>query len=110
MITEIKTKKELDDLTKVSAPTWEGLSIDNLESQLKGIDPKVEAVYCTGATYNKAYKLTQDNAYPNDLTIVFLKNYSISQMSWKLQYGCRWADDVKDNNLRRQRAINRANR
>ena len=72
MIKEITTKEELEALANKSAPTWEGLSLDNLEKQLKEIDPEVEAVYCTGETYNKVYKLTGSNAYPKDLTIVFL--------------------------------------
>lgn len=102
MIKEVTTKKELEALANKSAPTWEGLSLEDLEEQLKEIDPKVEAVYCTGKTYNEAYMLTGDNAYPDDLTIVFLDNFSIEMMNWKFKFGCRWADDVRDNNLRRE--------
>lgn len=102
MIKEITTFDELNALAKKSAPTWEGLSIEGLEEQLKHIDPEVEAVYCTGYTYNKAYGLTGSNAYPDDLTIVFLINWSIPMMEWKFKFGCRWADDVRDNNLRRE--------
>ncbi len=103
MIKELKTKKELDALAGKSAPTWEGLSLDGLEEQLKEIDPKVEAVYCDGKTYNEAYGLTGTNAYPDDLHIVFLDNFSINMMQWKFNYGCRWADDVLDNNLYREK-------
>ena len=102
MIKEITTLEELENLANQSAPTWEGLSLKNLEDQLKEIDPEVEAVYCKGKTYNDAYGLTGDNAYPDDLTIVFLIKWSITMMNWKFKYGCRWADDVKENNLERE--------
>ena len=103
MIRELTTKEELEARANKSAPTWEGLSLEGLEEQLKEIDPEVEAVYCTGETYNKVYGLTGDNAYPADLTIVFLDNWSINMMDWKFKFRCRWADDVRDNNLRRER-------
>ena len=106
MIKEIKTKKELDALASESAPTWEGLALEGLEEQIKAIDGEVEVAYCTGKTYNKAYGLTGDNAYKDDLHIVFLilpQGYGPGKMmKWKMQYGCRWADDVKDNNIRRK--------
>ena len=102
MIKELFTKDELEALANKSAPTWEGLSLEGLEEQLKEIDPEVEAVYCTGKTYNDAYELTGDNRYPDDLTIVFLDKFSINMMDWKFKYSCRWADDVIDNNLMRE--------
>ena len=102
MIKELKTKEELEEVAGKSAPTWEGLSLDGLEEQLKEIDPKVEIVFCKGKTYNDAYGLTGSNKYPDDLTIVFLNNFSINMMDWKFKYGCRWADDVRDNNLMRE--------
>ena len=102
MIKELTTKEELDAMANKSAPTWEGLALEGLEEQLKELDPEVEAVYCTGKTYDEAYGLTGDNAYPDDLTIVFLDKWSIDMMQWKFNYGCRWADDVRDNNLARE--------
>ena len=102
MIKEIKSKEELEKLAGKSAPCWEGLSLENLEDQLKEIDPEVEAVYCTGKTYNETYGLTGTNKYPDDLTIVFINKFSINIMKWKFNYGCRWADDVRDNNLWRE--------
>ena len=102
MIREITTLEELEALAKQSAPTWEGLALEGLEDELKEIDPKVEAVYCSGKTYNEAYGLTGNNAYPDDLTIVFLTNWGIPMMNWKFNYGCRWADDVRYNNLERE--------
>ena len=102
MINEVTTREELDQIASQSAPTWEGLSLEGLEEQLKEIDPEVRAVYCKGSTYNDAYELTGDNRYPADLTIVFLIKWSIPMLDWKFKYGCRWADDVLDNNLDRE--------
>ena len=101
MIRKITTLEDLEALANKSAPTWEGLLLDGLEDQLKEIDPE-DAVYCTGKTYNEVYGLTGNNAYPNDLSIVFLIKWGIPIMNWKFKYGCRWADDVKDNNLARE--------
>lgn len=103
MIKEIKTKQELDQLANDWSPTWEGVALEGLEEQLKEIDPLVKIVYCTGKTYNKVYGLTGNNKYPDNLTIVFLKDYSKpKQLMWKMEYGCRWAWDVLWNNLNRE--------
>ena len=102
MIKQITTLEELEALANKSAPTWEGLNLDGLEEQLKEIDPEVEAVYCEGKDYNDAYGLTGNNAYPDDLHIVFLDKFSINMMDWKFKFQCRWADDVRDNNLWRE--------
>lgn len=102
------TKARLEELYNISAPTWEGLKIEGLEEQLKEIDPEVTFEVCSGADMNKAYKLTNSNAYPDDLNIVILTHWSIPMMSWKFNYGCRWLDDVIDNNKYRQQEINKA--
>lgn len=102
MIREIKTLEELEELADNSMPTWEGLNLEGLEEELLEIDPKVVVVYCNGKTYNEAYGLTGDNAYPDDLHIVFLDDFSIPMLDWKFKFGCRWADDVRDNNLMRE--------
>lgn len=102
MIKELTTLDELEAMANKSAPCWEGLSLEGLEEALKDIDPNVEIAYCTGKTYDDAYGLKGGNRYPDDLTIVFLDKFSIGQMDWKFKYNCRWADDVRDNNLRRE--------
>ena len=102
MIREITTLEELEKLANSSMPCWEGLKLDGLEEQLKEIDPNAKIVFCKGKTYDDAYGLTGSNRYPDDLTLVFLENYSIPMMTWKLDYFCRWADDVRDNNLARE--------
>lgn len=102
MIKQITTLEELEALANKSAPTWEGINLEGLEDTLKEIDPEVEVVYVEGKDYNDAYGLTGDNAYPDDLHIIFLNKWSINMMSWKFNYGCRWADDVRDNNVARE--------
>lgn len=97
------TKQRLEELRHKSAPTWEGLDTEGLDEQLKEIDAEVTYEVCTGEEMNKAYKLTGSNAYPDDLSIVILTHWSIPMMSWKLQYGCRWLDDVIDNNVWREK-------
>ena len=97
------TKERLEDLRKMSAPTWEGLSTDGLDEELKKIDPEVEYEVCTGKEMNDTYHLTGTNAYQDNLSIVILTNWSISMMTWKLKYGCRWLDDVIDNNIQREK-------
>jgi len=99
------TADRLNELYGISAPTWEGLSLEGLDKTLKELDTEVEYEVCTGKEMNKAYKLTGDNAYPDDINIVILTKWSISMMAWKLKYGCRWLDDVIDNNLRREGRI-----
>lgn len=100
------TKERLEELYNISAPTWEGITLEGLDETLKGIDPEVEYEICSGKDMNDAYGLTDDNAYPDDLNIVILAKWSIDMMAWKLRYGCRWLDDVIDNNERRQIRIN----
>ena len=102
MIKQITTLDELEALANKSAPTWEGINLEGLEDTLKEIDPEVEVVYVLGKDYNDAYGLTGNNAYPDDLSIIFLNKWSIPMMSWKFNYGCRWADDVRDNNVARE--------
>lgn len=96
------TKKRLEELRQQSAPTWEGIDPNGLDETLKEFDPAVEYEFCSGKDMNEAYGLTGTNAYRNDLNILILTKWSINMMAWKLQYGCRWLDDVIDNNLRRE--------
>lgn len=96
------TYERLEELRNQSAPTWEGLSTEGLDEQLKEIDPEVSFEVCTGKEMNDAYGLTGNNKYPDDLNIVILTNWSINMMDWKLKFGCRWLDDVIDNNLMRE--------
>lgn len=99
-----------------SAFTFEGIDISNKENmknfkeQFEKIaretgftEKKMIGYFYKGSSMNKHFKLTGDNAYPDDLTFVSIPNYYNPIM--KLKMGARWFDDIVDNNSIRQRAI-----
>lgn len=92
------TNERIEELRRKSAPTWEGMKTEGLSENLKEIDPEAEFEVCSGKEMNEYSDLTGSNAYPDDLHIVILTKWSINMMDWKLKYGCRWLDDVCDNN------------
>ena len=57
-----------------------------------------------GKMMNTAFKLTGDNAYPEDLQFISVPNYYNPFV--KLQLGARWFDDIVSNNTIRQNGIN----
>lgn len=62
---------------------------------------------CIGYVYkgkmmNDIYGLTDDNAYPDDLTFISIPNYYNPIV--KLKLGARWFDDIVANNSIRQNA------
>ena len=103
-IIDVENKKELNELYKCSAITWEGLDIseDNLRAALKCccIYGENGDIYITkGKTMNNICHLKGDNAYPDDLNIVSIKNYK----GLAISVGARWMDDIIDNNARREK-------
>lgn len=99
------TKERLNELYGISAPTWEGLVLEGLEESLKEIDPKAKYEVCKGKEMNEIYGLTGINAYPEELNIVILTEWSNFTLDWKFKYGCRWLDDIVDNNLMREENV-----
>ena len=102
-IKEVTTKEELKELYGCSAMTWEGLRTDkeNLTQALECCctDGVNGTIYLTkGKAMNQICKLKGDNAYPDELNIVSIKNYK----GLAMQFGARWMDDIIDNNLRRE--------
>ena len=97
MIREIKTLEELEKLSRLPMPCWEGRALEGLEDELMGIDPEVKIAYCTGKTYNEAYGITGATAFPDDLIIVYLENFSLPVMVWRMQYGCGWSNQLRIN-------------
>lgn len=101
-----------------SAFTWEGIALYDDEDAQKVVDffeeqgfltdnPRHEVVLykTSGLDFNRFYKLTGDNRYPSDLTIVSIPLYylDISNMiPIQLKFGARWFDDIVDNNQRRE--------
>lgn len=113
-IIEVKTKEELDALYLCSALTIEGLSADeeNLSLYLEALKElttvkKNRFYVISGKLMNETYHLTNENAYPDDLTIVSMKNGEDIEVNTALclqrfQFDGRWFDDVVDNNARKE--------
>lgn len=107
---DVKTLKELVD---GSALTVEGLAESAIDNFLDWVDEtaglKVRRAYVTkGSLANREWGLTGDNAYQDGLNIVSVKLDDMKD--WKkvviprMQVGCRWMDDIRDNNVRREHA------
>ena len=99
-IITVETKEQLKELYDSSAMTWEGLREEDFEVALEMCGAEGAKGYITkGSVMNKICKLTEDNAYPDDLNIFSIKDFK----GLAIQYGARWIDDVIDNNARRQK-------
>ena len=113
----LTTKEELKKLEDDSALTIEGLaeeSIPDLVNWIKQYTPLInENVYIVkGKTMNEVYGLTESNAYPNDCTLVSIKLVDMENCEKiimpRFKIGGRWFDDIVDNNMRRQKEINKS--
>jgi hypothetical protein len=104
----VKTKSEIEDLAKLSALTWEGLSIDdeNLEAVFDWLkqytEMKNEVVYIiSGKLMNESYDLKNKKRYPDDLHIVSVKLSDMETPSAivlkRFDVGGRWMDDIINN-------------
>ena len=105
--------EQLKELVDGSALTVEGLAESSIGDFLDWVDGlaklKVRRAYVTkGSLANREWGLTGDNAYADDLNIVSVKLDDMED--WKkivmarFQVGGRWMDDIRDNNVRRERA------
>ena len=108
----VTNKAELKRFESISALTIEGLSTseDNLkdyEEWMKGYG--VDTTNLTfhivmGSLMNSSYKLTGDNAYPDDCSIVVATGIDTTKLTLpRFQVGGRWFDDIVDNNARREK-------
>lgn len=108
-IENVTTKEQLNKLYNSSAFTIEGLAEESIPDMLEWLKENTvfttenPIVYVTkGSVMNTEYSLTDDNAYPDDLTIISV--IDIDQMKIALKrfsVGGRWFDDIVDNNARR---------
>lgn len=112
-IIECKSKKDIKSLG--SALTWEGMdmsaeALDELFGWVEGLTKmKRRRLYLTkGATMNRLYGLTGDNAYPDDLNIVSIMLDDMDDWNAvvlpRFQVKGRWMDDIVRNNVRRELA------
>lgn len=115
-VLELKTKEELNKLYNQSALTVIGLEVNNdmfnqftnwlIEKNALLSNKELIFYVIKGQTMNKIYKLTGDNAYPNDLNIVSVDSDSINTFKLilnRFEIGAKWFDDVVDNNALRER-------
>ena len=115
----VNNKNACQTLHKGSALTFEGLALsdDNVAS-LKGWVEQFtkftnERLWViSGEQMNRWYRLTGDNAYPDDLNIVCIDLNDLKDPLAlalpRLSVGGRWLDDVVDNNLARERRQRRS--
>lgn len=108
-----KTKKQIDNIPG-NMLTIEGVKIENDADRLmfknflerKGIDTKnLNIITVLGADMNKAYNLTGDNAYKDNFHIqVFdgLDTKDPNVSSTLKSMGCRWMEDIVNNNVDRE--------
>ena len=104
--------KKLEDLVEKSALTVEGLAESSIDEFLDWIEEhtklKVRRAYVTkGSLANSEWGLTGDNRYKDDANLVSVPLDDMED--WKkivmtrFQIGGRWMDDIKDNNVMRER-------
>ena len=103
--------KTLEELVKGSALTLEGLAESSFDEFLDWVKDiaglKTRRLYVTkGMLANSEWGLTGDNAYQNDLNIVSVKLDDMEDWNKvvmpRFQIGARWADDIYENNVRRE--------
>lgn len=108
------TESDLKDLYNGSAFTMVGFNSDddNLEALRKWFEEydaqmvSDDFYIISGKLMNDVYKLTGDNAYPDDLTLVSIKLEDIRNANKvfiaRFEIGARWFDDIVDSNSRHQ--------
>ena len=114
-IIEVKDTKLLDEFYEDWDLTFIGCTTDdeNMKFLINWFEEhnckmKQENIYVVkGKLMNDYYHLTGDNAYPNDLNIVVVKQKDLSNpeniIIPRFAIGGRWFTDVVDNNARRER-------
>ena len=104
--------KTLKELVKDSALTLEGLAESSFDGFLDWVKDiaglKTRCLYVTkGKLANSEWGLTGDNAYQDGLNIVSVKLDDMENWNKivraRFQIGARWADDIYENNVRRER-------
>ncbi len=118
MKVDVISEEQLDELYNSSALTFVGVSSEeeSLNQIVDWLKEKTEIsnplhIYITsGKTMNENYRLTGDNAYPNNLTIISIKIEEIKNINAivmaRFEVGGRWFDDIVDNNAMREKEKN----
>lgn len=109
----IVEKNDLDRLYNDSACSFEGMAPLNdderktlirLLNQYNVNTKNIEFNTISGKTMNTIYRLTGDNAYSDNFHILSLTGlkHDANLGAFRARYGCRWFDDIVDNNERRE--------
>lgn len=111
-IKKIKSKKEIDALSNVSAFTFTGLdtskeSLKQAVNWLNGHNALTEEnlvfYVILGKLMNREFGLTGNNKYPDDLSIVSVTGIDITNIILaRFEVGGRWLDDIIANDLERE--------
>lgn len=105
--------EELAHLDRTEAIVEEGMDMASIQyfvnwiSDLAGtVNDEVEVYLIKGEMLNKAWSLTGDNRYPDDLNIVAVSFDEIDKPGKlaipRFSVDARWWSDVLSNNLRRE--------
>lgn len=105
--------EELAHLDRTEAIVEEGMDMASIQyfvnwiSDLAGtVNDEVEVYLIKGEMLNKAWSLTGDNRYPDDLNIVAVSFDEIDKPGRlaipRFSVDARWWSDVLSNNLRRE--------
>lgn len=105
----------LEEFCNRSMFTFEGLDIESYEGRKGLVEFEKEArkagyekdemiaYWFKGSFMNESYGLTDENAYPDDLTFVVVPD--LYNPMFKLACGARWFDDIVASNSIRQNAL-----
>lgn len=105
--------EELAHLDRTEAIVEEGMDMASIQyfvnwiSDLAGtVNDEVEVYLIKGGMLNKAWSLTGDNRYPDDLNIVAVSFDEIDKPGRlaipRFSVDARWWSDILSNNLRRE--------
>jgi len=109
----VTTRELFDKLVNTSALTIEGLAEESIPEFIDWIKqytdfkkPEVDVYITKGKVMNNFCKLTGNNAYKDDLTIVSVMLDDMVNFNTivgpRFQIGGRWFDDIVSNNTRRE--------
>jgi hypothetical protein len=90
-------------------PETQKVVADYISKNWKDVDHSltIKLLYCKGKDINSYYHLTDDNAYPDTLTFLFIDCAALCSKSsptagYQHKGNFRWFSDVVDNNARRE--------
>lgn len=114
-IKKIRSKKEIDALSNVSALTFTGLDISkkSLEQAVKWLsghnaltEESLVFHVILGELMNKEFGLTGNNRYSDNLSIVSVTGIDITNIILaRFEVGGRWLDDIIANDLEKENEI-----